>query len=384
VIPSWLLSLAVHAVLLLLMGQTLWRPAGFGQHAGTGDGPLGIIADQWGGDGGLPGDGTGQPPGEGSGIFAGPPAAGDHNGGAAGADESVADSDTVPAARRPANSDQQADDELPVDLDLPEAPQVATAGPGAATPAARYTGANYNDARQMIRPAGKTRSSIVGNGFGNGEGDDATGKTGGGGNRGQGGTRGGGGYGRGGGTSFFGHQAVGRKFVYVLDASGSMYDYNAISVAKAELLASLAQLDDTQQFQIIFYNDKCHPMRDSDRKENVFWGTETNRTRASQFIRNIEPDGGTNHIDALLMALGLAPDVIFFLTDAGDPILYAGDLDKLKRRNNGRSTIFTIEFGKGANLRTDNFLKQLARENGGAHAYRDVQEFQNKPDRRRD
>ena len=41
----------------------------------------------------------------------------------------------------------------------------------------------------------------------------------------------------------------------------------------------------------------------------------------------------------------------------------------------GRSTIHTIEFGKGANLKTDNFLKKLARENGGAHAYRDVQEF---------
>ena len=115
----------------------------------------------------------------------------------------------------------------------------------------------------------------------------------------------------------------------------------------------------------------------------MFWGTEVNRTRASQFIRNIEPDGGTRHLEALLMALGLGPDVIFFLTDAGEPILYAADLDKIKRRNGGRTTIFTIEFGKGANLRTENFLKRLARDNGGAHAYRDVQEFQAKPDRRR-
>jgi uncharacterized protein with von Willebrand factor type A (vWA) domain len=172
--------------------------------------------------------------------------------------------------------------------------------------------------------------------------------------------------------------------VYVLDASGSMYDYNAIAVAKAELLASLAQLDENQQFQIIFYNDKVYPMRDSDRRENVFWGTDTNRTRASQFVRNIEPDGGTNHVSALLEALKLAPDVIFFLTDAGEPILYAKDLDLIKRRNNGRSTIFTIEFGKGANLRTDNFLKKLARDNGGAHTYRDVQEFQARSERRRD
>ncbi|MGE5193829.1 MAG: hypothetical protein ACM3U2_15135, partial [Deltaproteobacteria bacterium] len=82
--------------------------------------------------------------------------------------------------------------------------------------------------------------------------------------------------------------------------------------------------------------------------------------------------------EALLLALSYSPEVIFFLTDAGEPVLYPGDLEKIKKRNNGRSRIFSIEFGKGANLKTDNFLKKLARENGGAHAYRDVQEFRKK------
>jgi hypothetical protein len=285
-------------------------------------------------------------------------------------------------ARQPAKKAPLADEAPPVALDLPEAPQVAMTSPGPAAPAAKSTGANYTDARQMIRPAGRNRSTGGGEGSGNEAGTGNEGAVGGGGKGGEGGGRSGSG-GGGPGTSFFGHKAAGRKFVYVLDASGSMYDYNAIAVAKAELLASLSQLDENQQFQIIFNNEKCYPMRDSDRRENVFWGTETNRTRASQFIRNIEPDGGTRHLDALLMALGLAPDVIFFLTDAGEPILYEKDLDTIKRRNNGRSTIYTIEFGKGANLRTDNFLKKLARVNGGAHAYRDVQEFQAKPERRR-
>lgn len=362
------------------MGQTFWRPAGFGQRAGSGDGPIGIIAENWnGGAAGLPGDGNGQPEGDGRGIFSGPPAAAEQKGDAnSGADDGAAEPDDTATARRPASIGRQSDDTPPVELELPDAPQVATAGPGLAAPRANYPGAKYSDSRQMIRPTGRARAQGNGNGSGDREGN------GGGGEEGRSGGSTGNGRGPGGGgTSFFGHRAVGRKFVYVLDASGSMYDYNAIAVAKAELLASLAQLDENQQFQIIFYNDKCHPMRDTDRRENVFWGTETNRTRASQFIRNIEPEGGTNHVAALLEALKLAPDVIFFLTDAGDPILYAKDLDQIKRRNSGRSTIFTIEFGKGPNLRVDNFLKQLARENGGAHAYRDVQEFQNKPDRRR-
>ena len=155
-----------------------------------------------------------------------------------------------------------------------------------------------------------------------------------------------------------------------------MYDYNAIAVAKSELLASLAQLDENQQFQVIFYNERCFPMRLAAQKDQLFSGTEINKSLASQFVRNIDPDGGTVHLDALLMALSYSPDVIFFLTDAGEPMLYAGDLDKIKRRNNGRTAIFTVEFGKGGNLRTDNFLKKLARDNDGSHAYRDVQQFQ--------
>jgi hypothetical protein len=383
VIPSWVLSLVVHALLLTFLGQTLWRPGGFGQRGGRGDGPIGLVADRWNGADGLLGDGTGQPQGEGVGMFLGSAATAPRSGGASGADEATPDEETVARARRPANDERRADEGPPVELDLPAAPLVATAGPGAAA-RTQFAGPKFSDARQMLKSSGNSRLSGRGAGSGVGDASGTGGGEGGGGKGGFGGGSGGTGEGRGGGgTSFFGHRALGRRFVYVLDASGSMYDYNAIAVAKAELLASLSQLDENQQFQIIFYNDKCHPMRDSERRENLFWGTETNRTRASQFIRNIEPDGGTRHLDALLAALSYSPDVIFFLTDAGEPILWAKDLDQIKRRNMGRATIFTIEFGKGANLRTDNFLKQLARENGGAHAYRDVQEFLHKPDRRR-
>jgi hypothetical protein len=228
----------------------------------------------------------------------------------------------------------------------------------------------------MLKPNGKFTRGGGGQGTGSGSGD-GDGIQGGGGKGGKNGGQGGNGQGRGGGgTSFFGHQATGKRFVYLLDASGSMYDYNAIAVAKAELLSSLSQLDENQQFQVIFYNERCYAMKSPVGKDELFWGTEINRNLASQFIRNVEPDGGTRHLEALMLALNYSPDIIFFLTDAGEPILYAADLDKIKRRNNGRTTIFTVEFGKGANLKVDNFLKKLARENSGAHAYRDVQQFQ--------
>lgn len=359
-LPSWLVSLVFHLLLMLTVALTAHQRPGFGKgkpitiSAIFGDGPAA----------GLPGDGTGQPKGPGMGILLGPGAQADQagEGAADGQDDSEPDDDAT--GKWSANS--RMDDEPPVELDLPTAPKIARygTGPGAFAD-------SFSDAREIVRGAGSAAAKARGSGRAGG-GDD--GPAGGGGQGGSGGGQGG--TGHGGGTSFFGHQVNGARFVYVLDASGSMFDYNAISVAKAELLASLQQLDSSQQFAVIFYNEKCHPLRTPEGKEGLFWGTDTNRTFAGQFIRGIQPDGGTRHLDALLMALGYGPDVIFFLTDAGEPVLYPGDLDKIKKRNNGRSRIFTIEFGKGANLRTDNFLKKLARDNGGSHSYRDVQEFQ--------
>ncbi len=59
-------------------------------------------------------------------------------------------------------------------------------------------------------------------------------------------------------TSMFGVQAQGYKFVYVIDRSGSMGGSGptALKAAKAELLASLNDLGQTHQFQIVFYNEK--------------------------------------------------------------------------------------------------------------------------------
>ena len=180
-----------------------------------------------------------------------------------------------------------------------------------------------------------------------------------------------------GGTRFFDAQANGSRFVYVMDASGSMTNHNAIAIAKAELIASLEQLESTQQFQIIFYNVKPVPMPSQQlgQKEGLMFATEIHRNRARQFIRGVQPDSGTNHLDAVMLALRYNPDVMFFLTDAADPELSAADLNLIAKRNNGKTQIHTVEFGIGADLGIDNFLKKLARQNRGSHSYRDVTKF---------
>lgn len=184
------------------------------------------------------------------------------------------------------------------------------------------------------------------------------------------GGRGVGGIGR---TQVFGIPGEGYKFVYVFDRSGSMGGFGGspLNAAKAELLASLASLEQTHQFQIIFYNDrpaKFNPTGDPDR---LVFANERNKALAERFVRSITAEGGTRHEEALLAAIKLQPDVVFFLTDADEPKLWPDQLARINRLAAG-ITIHAIEFGYGPQSDSDNFLVRLARQNGGQHAYVDV------------
>ena len=176
-------------------------------------------------------------------------------------------------------------------------------------------------------------------------------------------------------TSFFDIAAKGNRFVYVLDRSGSMFDHGAIRVAKEELVVSLSALDQTQQFQVLFYNQGLLELTGNGDKPAMQWATDINRTLARQFISSVQPDGGTDHMPALKKALRYQPEHLFFLTDADQPILSARELHEIKTLNNGRTAIHCVEFGKGPEISADNFLKKLARENRGTYRYRDVTRF---------
>ena len=174
-------------------------------------------------------------------------------------------------------------------------------------------------------------------------------------------------------TSMFGNEAEGYKFVYVLDRSASMGGNGAaaLKAAKAELLASLANLEQTHQFQIIFYNEKPTVFNPTGDPHRALFATEENKAAAEKFVQSITPFDGTRHDDALVLAIKLQPNVIFWLSDADDPKLGPNQLARINRMAGG-IVIHAIEFGPGAQAETENFLVKIARENGGQHAYVDV------------
>ena len=174
-------------------------------------------------------------------------------------------------------------------------------------------------------------------------------------------------------TGVFGAIGEGHKFVYVFDRSGSMDGHGGapLAAAKAELIASLSDLGQIHQFQIIFYNEQPRAFNPTGVVGRLVFGTEQNKYLASKFVGSITADGATKHEEALVMALRMVPDVIFFLTDADEPRMSAKQLAHVAQTNKGTS-INAIEFGYGPQSDSENFLVKLARQNGGTHVYVDV------------
>jgi hypothetical protein len=106
----------------------------------------------------------------------------------------------------------------------------------------------------------------------------------------------------------------------------------------------------------------------------LVYGSEQGKTQATRFVQSVVATGSTRHMKALRLALALTPDVLFFLTDAEDPTLSEEDLRQIRRMNRGTS-INAIEFGFGPSTGNYNFLRKLAAQNGGKHAYVDISQL---------
>jgi hypothetical protein len=177
-------------------------------------------------------------------------------------------------------------------------------------------------------------------------------------------------------TQVFGVFARGTRFVYVFDRSASM-EGRPLQAAKTELIASLADLTPRDRFQVIFYSDQPQLMSvHRHAASSLAFADESSKRLAARFIGGMLAEGSTNHLAALIAALQLQPDVIFFLTDtAGEP-LSSDQLARI-RHINRVTAIYTIEFGAGPRSsiprpEAQSFLERLALENGGQHTYIDV------------
>jgi hypothetical protein len=172
-------------------------------------------------------------------------------------------------------------------------------------------------------------------------------------------------------TSVFGVQGKGSKFIYVFDRSASM-EGRPLAAAKKQLLESLQSLETVQQFHIIFFNTKTQSFDISGGGRRIAFASDRNKKLAANFVGGITADGGTDRMYALREALNFAPDVIFFLTDADDP-MSPSEMAELARANRRlQASICVIEFGKNPAPTPNDFLARLAHDNGGQYGYVDT------------
>jgi hypothetical protein len=172
-------------------------------------------------------------------------------------------------------------------------------------------------------------------------------------------------------TKVFGIEAEGFKFVYVLDRSGSMGESGALNAAKAQLLASLKDLGQVHQFQMVFYNQAPKIYSLSGAPGRLVFGNDRGKEAARRVLDELAADGATDHEKAIVAALRLDPDVIYLLTDFEDPKLSPEQLDRIERLNRGGAVIHAIEFGEGPEKPGKSALGELVRRSGGRRTYID-------------
>lgn len=179
---------------------------------------------------------------------------------------------------------------------------------------------------------------------------------------------GGGGGGGGGEATFFGVEARGSRFAFVVDTSGSMLDPAKIGSLQAALIESVEGMIENASFCIMLYNSGALPVLTNE------WSraTEDRKDVASRTIRSIQPSGGTNPIPAFeaIFKLKPAPDAIYFMTDGvfSQEIenQLPGLIETFNRSGEGRVPLHCITFvDRGA----EKLMRRLARQSGGSYTH---------------
>lgn len=160
-------------------------------------------------------------------------------------------------------------------------------------------------------------------------------------------------------ANFYGIDANGADFVFVVDMSGSMTG-TRFRRAKSELRRSIEALSPTQRYFIIFFSDDAWPMP----ADGLIEASEKNLTATRRWLKNAACQGGTNPLPALVDALRLEPDAIFLLSDGKFDPDTAVQVELAEP--SPRVPIHTIGF---ASREGEPMLKAISQISGGTYRY---------------
>lgn len=173
---------------------------------------------------------------------------------------------------------------------------------------------------------------------------------------------GGSGGGGGGGANFFGIEARGNRFAYIVDVSSSM-EGGRIAALEHELDRSIDALLETSEFQIVQYSTDAKVVTDKDG-----WNQASPASKRSAHARIdlLVADGSTNPLPAfeIVFKMRPRPDAIYFLTDGEFPDDIAEKIITYNRQLKIPIHSICLESQEGE-LR----MKQIAKMSHGTYTY---------------
>ncbi|MBX3351518.1 MAG: hypothetical protein KF684_01180 [Phycisphaeraceae bacterium] len=170
--------------------------------------------------------------------------------------------------------------------------------------------------------------------------------------------------GGGGGSRFFGVEARGSRFVYVVDVSGSMQG-DRLTALKRELTNSIDGLVGASSFLIVLFNSDAVPLGGRSRWVDA---SEPNKRRTFEMISKIVAGGGTYPAPAFDIAFALKPrpDAIYFMTDGLFDPAVADQVVRLNRATDRPVPIHCIAF---VSREAETLMRDIARASGGTYVY---------------
>jgi hypothetical protein len=179
-----------------------------------------------------------------------------------------------------------------------------------------------------------------------------------------------GGAGSGGGAaSFFGVEARGTRFSYIVDVSGSMDigvgvgELRRIDVLKTELGKSLAALLENAYFFVALFSDDAKPMGG---KTEWTSASDAGKAWARRTVPLIVAEGATEPINAfkLVFRMRPKPDAIYFMTDGEFSDDYVSEIARLNAE--WRVPIHCITLVSREGVKN---MKKIAEQSGGTYAH---------------
>lgn len=115
-------------------------------------------------------------------------------------------------------------------------------------------------------------------------------------------------------VSFFGSESNAERVIFVVDNSGSM-QRGRMETTLFELERAVHGLSASQEFYVVFFSDQPYPMFYPEPAEAAVRATRQNKKHLSGWLRTVEICLGGRLLDAMELAAGLEPDVVYLLTD---------------------------------------------------------------------